>query len=1507
MIDQGFLKSHFLGRDGFVWWIGQVAPEKTWLTNFGGGGLEDVAAEEAGFGERYRVRIMGYHTANKEDLPDEELPFATIIYPVTGGAGGDAATSSNIRQGNFVFGFFLDGEEAQQPVIMGLIGYNDYQSVMEGIPSIGFKPFYGLEKKKPAGGEVFKTQTTSVNTITTSNTQGGQGTQTAAESTTTSATDARATRIVSVNGHKNRKSKRIYSDATNPSERIPQYIPSADPNEMPIKGMQKALQRAIQQIEQLKRSIREIGDEQIERLEAVESEINAKIEEASTFIASAVKWLYEMIEENIFKTMDKAFKKVLALTRPNETEIAKTTMDKVLETLSCFFRKLFAGLLGMVSDFIKEAVDKIVNVPTCFVEKFAGNVLGTISGFLGGAMDAIQGLVEGVVDLADQGLDLAGDVMNMVGNLLSFLSCDDIPENSPVSEWSHIYGSGSQFGMGDIANVLNKAKEYAGAVQQGGLDALDTFNFVDNVDFSKILDPGSQFDGCLTDEFPCGPPNLNIFGSKIGAGAAGNLVINAAGSVIGVDMQSFGIGYDEQSRANVQDPCGKGKGAVVRPVFGDVNNNFPKNNRSRRKKSVNSGTPATSPDSLGFGPFEQSPYPFDENNDDSTRTSPYSPRTKAFGTPSYGLGPSFSKIGKRAPKQQLKIREEDSIVDFTMETFTIPVAKTKEQPVIKFVLQDKSILRNIDTDFDFSPDDQSGKGKLINGQVVVGSGTTNKFTIAPKSSIIKDGLELEFKQAFDGGQRQRIVKDKRYIVRGFQFDGEPLFNPLKISNDGKCAQLDDVFGRKITREEKTRTIRSESTEVDIIWSLGNDREVQKYNNNPSTYFKGKIRDNNKTIKLLDGHGDDANAEFKITNGNARFSDDGLKLIGKGTIELVLEWDDNPSTAGIAVDYIEILNQNGVRHVGSSSDRNRWTQTKDEATPNPDGSNVIESGKDRETLVLEDQTRIETYWVEKLDPGESDEDYNDLVICAKRGKFKLPNSARLRREGALIYILSEKEATPDPDDPIIPTPIPTPTSPALTPGGYTFPSPGPTDGGIPGILTPGPSVNSTFHPFPGSTTLGTGKWVPGPIPPGGGGPHVGPAVFIHDGLLFGELTSQQGTPFSNIGPEGSLAPFTGGGGGGPGDPGGFTPYNPVDPGGFTPGPGPGPGGFTPGPGPGGGGFTPGPGPGGGGGGPGPGPGGFAPGPPLGPPGNDPTAPPGTIGPGDSSPLPSGGTGPGGPGDPGGIPPGGPGGGSPITILPPGPGTFYPDKTPNYGPIIGIPVYPGAMVPPDLGGVSGPGIGIVDLIIEDGGSGYIGSPDGSTGGDGRTYSNPDDTRITYSDGVKEIPAGPGTRICLDEGDRIILPIGTTVTTEPFDGEGGGEVIKGGAPHIMQRPGCLTTPRGGEKPQSENTYPVLMYLCDVIIKKPGFGYKNTDRVIIDPNMGAEAELVVDKFGRISDVIITKPGEGFQVIPEITVESLTGQNTQLLAKLCIDRVRDIDLVDQEKVIQVVDCVGKF
>ena len=33
MIEAGLVKSHVVGRDGFVWWIGQIAPNTTWEDN----------------------------------------------------------------------------------------------------------------------------------------------------------------------------------------------------------------------------------------------------------------------------------------------------------------------------------------------------------------------------------------------------------------------------------------------------------------------------------------------------------------------------------------------------------------------------------------------------------------------------------------------------------------------------------------------------------------------------------------------------------------------------------------------------------------------------------------------------------------------------------------------------------------------------------------------------------------------------------------------------------------------------------------------------------------------------------------------------------------------------------------------------------------------------------------------------------------------------------------------------------------------------------------------------------------------------------------------------------------------------------------------------------------------------------------------------------------------------------------------------------------------------------
>ena len=67
MIEQGLFKRYFVGRDGFIWWIGQIAPESTWKDNKPAGPVGSNG-DMQGFGERYRVRIMGYHTADVDSL-----------------------------------------------------------------------------------------------------------------------------------------------------------------------------------------------------------------------------------------------------------------------------------------------------------------------------------------------------------------------------------------------------------------------------------------------------------------------------------------------------------------------------------------------------------------------------------------------------------------------------------------------------------------------------------------------------------------------------------------------------------------------------------------------------------------------------------------------------------------------------------------------------------------------------------------------------------------------------------------------------------------------------------------------------------------------------------------------------------------------------------------------------------------------------------------------------------------------------------------------------------------------------------------------------------------------------------------------------------------------------------------------------------------------------------------------------------------------------------------------
>ena len=101
-------RSDYLGRDGYTWWIGEVE------------NIKDPS--EIG---RVQVRILGWYTGHKakqaytKEMPTKVLPWAQVLLPCDKAQTGSTGSTSELQPGAWVMGFFLDGDEAQLPIVMG--------------------------------------------------------------------------------------------------------------------------------------------------------------------------------------------------------------------------------------------------------------------------------------------------------------------------------------------------------------------------------------------------------------------------------------------------------------------------------------------------------------------------------------------------------------------------------------------------------------------------------------------------------------------------------------------------------------------------------------------------------------------------------------------------------------------------------------------------------------------------------------------------------------------------------------------------------------------------------------------------------------------------------------------------------------------------------------------------------------------------------------------------------------------------------------------------------------------------------------------------------------------------------------------------------------------------------------------------------------------------------------------------------------------------------------------
>lgn len=126
---------------------------KDWFT----GVVEDV--NDPLQNGRVRVRCFGYHTPSQTDIPTQDLPWASCVMPVTSpSTSGIGQSATGLIPGSWVVGFFRDGDELQDPVIMGTIP--SVTSALPGERNNGFADPHGtypnfLGSDIPAGATSF--------------------------------------------------------------------------------------------------------------------------------------------------------------------------------------------------------------------------------------------------------------------------------------------------------------------------------------------------------------------------------------------------------------------------------------------------------------------------------------------------------------------------------------------------------------------------------------------------------------------------------------------------------------------------------------------------------------------------------------------------------------------------------------------------------------------------------------------------------------------------------------------------------------------------------------------------------------------------------------------------------------------------------------------------------------------------------------------------------------------------------------------------------------------------------------------------------------------------------------------------------------------------------------------------------------------------------------------------------------------------------------------------------
>ena len=540
MLETRHSNIEFIGKDGFQWFIAQVAPDKVW---------RDEHNQNFDNGFRAKIRILGYHPGESEKeggISDENLPWAHfLVSPQFGAGNNNTGTSFALQGGEMVVGFFLDGEEAQQPVVFGsffanyniddLVSYKD--ALKKG--STGFKALK-IDPSIDNGDHITIVKQEKIlqsGVIVDSNEQ--------------------------VRDEENTKKNTIEHHFDNKTYEIPKPEICENSNKKTGK-ITKSLQKFFDKINKLEKFADGYIDPVLNKIVNIDKEIDKVSQEISNAMSGIIRGARFKLFDEINQKVDDA----IDFLDPDKL-IKDLEIKKAKDDIYCAIENILNGLKNVVGDFLKSLIGNILNMPLCAAEQFLSGLmskltndiqnmiaplLSSLSKFTGKAMPAFQ--------------DMMTKTMEGLAAALSLFECEG--QECDPNPTDFITNSGPDpKKMLNFNNMLNKFTTLSGSGLVGKLTDLAGLSFPQvsvigpNVgDFAGSSPLEGLVGGCRPQNSKvCGPPRVEIFGGG-GFGALADAVINETGEIIGVNMKDLGFGYTSKPYVSIIDDCGNGRGST---------------------------------------------------------------------------------------------------------------------------------------------------------------------------------------------------------------------------------------------------------------------------------------------------------------------------------------------------------------------------------------------------------------------------------------------------------------------------------------------------------------------------------------------------------------------------------------------------------------------------------------------------------------------------------------------------------------------------------------------------------------------------------------------------------------------------------------------------------------------------------------------------------------------------------------------------------------------------------